>query len=219
MRGLLVAAFFALVVSAGLAFAGPNEDLVLVVQGNVDGAETDGDPCTSIVLPGSCSDLTPTAIPDLNGVEWFLILAAREPEPLGFTTITFGVGNYNPDATYIALFGPCNQAEGPLEIPSDDWPFPEEGTSVSWAPSCLEGNMVPVYYFGIYAYGDGTIPLGDYYPGQPSGVVSCTDPPVEDVFIAYGTLGVGGAQGYNPDCTIPNPARRTTWGQIKAVYQ
>lgn len=200
--------------------AGPNEGVYLNPHGNVDGVETNGDPCLAIALPDTCGELSSTAVGDGLGVEWFLIVAGRDSDPLGFTTITFGIGNYDGEACYIAVFGPCNQAEGPLEIPSDGWPLPDEdgvGTSVSWSPSCIQGTLVPVYYFGIYAYGPEMIPLGDYYPGQTAAVVSCDDPVEEDVITAFGVLGIGGEMG---EIMCPaTPTRKTTWGQIKNIYR
>lgn len=213
----LVAAL-ALVAIAAQAYAGPNQSVVVTPHGSLDGADTNGDPCTAIPLPELCEDLSSESTPDGNGVEWFLIVAARDDDPLAFQTILFGVDNYDEVNLYIAQYGPCHQELVPLEIQSDDWPHGREGTAVTWAPSCLEGNLVPIYYFGIYTYGPGVIPLGDYFPNQHASVVSCTDPPVEDDIVMWGELGCGGAEGSNP-CPLPTPARQTTWGQIKAVYQ
>jgi hypothetical protein len=175
------------------AMAGPNENTGLFVQGNAAGVETNGDPCAAIALPATCWDLVPTATPDLNGVEWFLIVAVHEPEELAFNTITFGVGAYDAGVCYVSVYGPCFSNYGPLEIPTDDWPGNTSGTSVSWAPECLTGNIVPVYYFGIYAYGAGTIPLGPFYQGQDETLVEV-------------------------DCALV-PVVETTWGQIKSIYR
>jgi hypothetical protein len=158
-------------------------------------------------------------------MEWFLILGARESEPLGFTDVIFGVGDYDWQWCYIAEYGPCHPELGPLEIPSDAWPGPVTGTSVSW-PTCLEGNLVPIYYFGVYVYGPGQIPFGDFYPGHPSVFFSCTDPSETDDITAFGTIGFGGAEGENPCPTSSVPddigeteGESTTWGQIKTLYR
>jgi hypothetical protein len=159
-------------------------------------------------------------------MEWFLIVAAREPEPLSFNTLTFGVGWYEWDACYIAQYGTC--PPGALEIPNAGWPDPMTGTSVSWSPLCLEGNIVPVYYFGIYVYAPEQIPLGDYNIGHTSVFASCEPPPQEDQIADYGTMGCGGAVGQNPCPTTSVPEepdigervnRSTSWGRIKEMYR
>jgi hypothetical protein len=194
-RLVLAMAFLAL--GAGVALAGPNAGLTLTPMGNVSGAETNGDVCGTIAaqLPAACDDTDPNAAPDGGAVEWYIAVAAGDG--LAFNTITFGVGDYDPYACYIAGFGPCFPELDPLEIPSGaDWPGPATGTSVSWAPACLTGDLVPVYYFGFYVYyGGGPVPLGDFFPGQTAAVVSCDSPPEEDVITAFGTMGCGDDPG------------------------
>lgn len=194
--------------------AGPNEGVVLTAQGNVDGVETDGDPCASILIPENCYETIPEAAPDASGIEWFLVVVARDPD-VAFSTIHFGVLDYDLSACLIDQYGPCFEGLWPLEISHDDWPGPNSWTALSWAPECLEGTVVPVYYFGIYVYGSAAIPLGD--PDGRAVVVSCTDT-VADPFADFGVLGCGGAEGYNP-CEHSTPMERTTWGQIKVVYR
>lgn len=193
------------------AMAGPNEGITLTVQANVTGADTNGDPC-SIPVPGDCKETTPGQAIPVDGVEWFLILAAGGPTQ-AFTLVTFGVGEYNTSDCYVAFYGPCHADLGPLEIVSAGWPFPYSGTSVSWSPNCVEGMLTPVYYFGIYASAPGTIPLGDFYPGSPAYVTSCTSPPFDDPIAGFGNLGYGGADGeqacpfFEPDfgaCCLPD---------------
>jgi hypothetical protein len=194
-----------LALGATVAFAGPNEGVTVTVHGNITGVETDGlDVCGSIPIPANCEDTVPAAIPDSFGEEWFIVLAAGA-NPLAFTTITFGIGDYDPYACYIDQSGPCFGSLGPLELPSDGWPGPNTGTSVTWAPNCLAGMLVPVYYLGVYIYGPGVVPLGDHYPGQPAAVVSCDDPPVEDPIVDFGSFGCSGAQGEQACPTIVEP--------------
>jgi len=199
------------------AFAGPNDGVVLTVHGNVNGAATGGVPDNAISLPFNCADMSPTAKPDQDGVEWFLVVAAS-PSRLRFDTITFGLGDYNQSLCYISFFGPARQDLAPLELPSLGWPAPNEGTAVTWSPNCLSGSLVPVYYFGIYAYGAGEIPLGDFYPAQRAVVVSCERPPDEDEILVFGSLGCGGAAGASA-CGERGRQAETTWGRIKKTYQ
>lgn len=196
----LVLAMAVLALGATVAFAGSNEGVTLTVHGNVGGVDTQGDPCTGIPLPTDCVDTQPTALPDQYGVEWFVVLAAGE-NPLSFNTVTFGIGDYDPYACYIGLKGPCFGDLAPLEIPSSGWPNPMTGTSVTWSPNCLEGMLVPVYYFGVYGYGPGIVPLGDHYPGQPATVVPC-DGSEQDLIAAFGSFGCAGEVGVQ-ECPTP----------------
>jgi hypothetical protein len=202
----------AVVLISSAALAGPNARVTLTPHGNVDCLETGGDICSTIQLPATCEELNPDACPDPSGVEWYLIVAVAPPgvEELAFTTITFGLGDYIDSACYVARFGPCFQELGPVQIPSAGWPGPNSGTSVTWAPECLTGGLVPVYYFGFYVYyGGGTVPLGDFYPGQTAAVASCDAPfPVDDPIEDpdgdgfFGILGCGEASGKR-ECPLP----------------
>lgn len=199
-----------LALSAGVAFAGSNAGIQLHVHGNVAGVETNGDPCGALAVPADCGGLVPSGAPDANGAEWFVVVAVSPPaNSPNFNTIIFGVGDYVPlQSCYVALYGPCHADLNPLETSSAGWPGPSTGTAVSWAPNCLTGHVEPVYYFAVYSYGGGAIPLGDFYPGQAAGVVSCDSPPEEDPFASYGAMGCGGDPGSNPECpgAPPEPA-------------
>jgi hypothetical protein len=146
-------------------------------------------------------------MPDAGGVEWFLAVAAGKSE-LAFQTIVFGLGPFDDYAAYLSNWGPCQAALVSVEVPSSGWPAPMTGTAVSWSPNCLTGMMVPVYYFGFYLYGGGDVPFGDFYPGQPASVVSCTSPPEEDLIEDpdgdgfFGIMGVGPASG-KQECPPP----------------
>jgi hypothetical protein len=207
MKKLVLAMAF-LALGAGVALAGPNAGLTLTPHGNVDGVETNGDPCGAFIPPGvTCEDTNPNAAPDPSGVEWYVVLAAGNS--LAFNTIVFGVGDYDPYACYLAGSGPCFGDLNPLEVPSAGWPGPNSGTAVSWAPECLTGDLVPVYYFGFYVYyGGGSVPLGDFYPGQVAAVVSCESPPEEDLIADFGAIGCGDDPGEQacPDAQEPRGA-------------
>lgn len=190
----LVLAMACLALVAGGAFAGDNDGAVLTVHGDQTGAPTNGDPCTIFPTGVACEDLNPNGAPGDGGLEWIYAVAAGA-NPLSFNTVTFGVGGYNPGECYVYFFGPCRSDLGFLELPSAGWPGPNTGTSVTWAPACLTGMVVPVYYFGIYVYGPGVFPLADSYPGQSAAFVDCNNPPQEDPVAGFGSGGCGGAQG------------------------
>jgi hypothetical protein len=200
MRRLLLAIAI-LAVTAGMAFAGPNAGVVLSVQGNVDGVETDGIPCTTIALPATCEELNASASPDLTDVYWYLAVVVSDPANTpNFNTVTFGLGAFSMAESYVAVTGSC--VAGALEVSTSGWPGPGEGTAVSWAPDCLYGYMEPVYFFGVYQYVLGPIPLGAH-PVQGANVVDCSADPQTDDFVGLGVM-----EGTNPTCpggTQPEP--------------
>jgi hypothetical protein len=202
MKTLVLALTLLLIPLTG-SHAGPNAGLTLTPMGHVSGIGSSGDVCAdiSVQLPENCEDMDPNATPDANGVEWYIAVAAGDG--LCFNTIVFGIGDYDPYACYLAAYGPCFPEFAPLEIPSSGWPGPNTGTAVSWAPNCLCGDLVPVYYFGFYVYyGGGPVPFGDFYPGNSATVVSCTSPPEEDPItdpngdLMFGIIGCGDDDGY-----------------------
>ncbi|MBU1700694.1 MAG: hypothetical protein KJ970_07365 [Candidatus Eisenbacteria bacterium] len=197
MRGFCLVVML-LILTSGVAVAGPNAGVVLSVQGNVDGAATNGSPCTEIALPAACEDLIPSATDDVDGVSWYLVVVVSPPENTpNFNTVVFGLGDYTASNTYIGFYGPC--VTGALEISTQDWPNPNQGTAVSWAPNCINGIMEPVYYFGVYAYSAGNIPLA-VHPVQGGVVVDCSANPTTDDLEGFGVMGVGGNAGSNPEC-------------------
>jgi hypothetical protein len=201
MRRLLLATAI-LAIASGVAFAGPNEGVILSIQGNAQGVETEGYPCVAIALPAECEDMVTGATPDATGISWYLavVVSPAENTP-NFNTVVFGLEAYEPYADgFIAFTGPC--VAGALEVSTANWPLGGEGTAVSWAPDCLYGYMEPVYFFGTYNYG-GVIPLGAH-PVSPSVVVDCTADPASDAFVGFGQI-----EGTNPDCPggpDPEPA-------------
>jgi hypothetical protein len=201
----LILAMGILALSAGVAFAGSNAGIQLHVQGNVLGVDTAGDACANIALPADCEGLVPSAAPEAGGtLLWYLAVAVSPPaNSPNFNTVIFGVGPHAGAQNDIGFFGPCHADLSPVEVSSAGWPGPNTGTAVSWAPNCLNGYLEPVYYFAVYSYGPGSIPLGDYYPGQPAGVTSCTAE--EDLFAAFGAMGCGGDPGSNPECPGGGP--------------
>jgi hypothetical protein len=212
MKTLALALTLLLLLPAG-SHAGPNANLTLTPMGNVLGAETNGDICGTIAaqLPAECDQMDPNATPTSVGVEWYIAVAAGNG--LCFNTITFGIGDYDPYTCYVASYGPCSGDLGPLEIQSAGWPGPFSGTSVSWAPNCLCGDLVPVYFFGFYVYySGGPVPLGDFYPGQVAAVVSCDSPPEEDPITDPNEDGVFGIIGCGDDPGYTECEQFGTWG-------
>ncbi|MBU2690734.1 MAG: hypothetical protein KJ970_07375 [Candidatus Eisenbacteria bacterium] len=204
-----------LALTVGIVSAGPNEGVVLAVQGNVLGQQVDShsSPC-DIDIPVDCEDMDTHAVP-YYGASWYLAVVVSPPENTpNFSTVVFGLGDFNMAENYIAFTGSC--VHGALEVTTAGWPGPGEGTAMSWAPDCLYGYMEPVYYFGTYNYNDGVIPLG-VHPVQGGVVVNCSEDPEMDSFEGFGAM-----EGDNPACPFvpePTPAKWTTWGRIKGIYR
>jgi hypothetical protein len=129
-------------------------------------------------------------------LEWFLILAARDGG-VATNTAVWGIGAFNEADYYVYANGPCSPTLVGTFVPSDTWPGPMSGVATSWSPNCLSGDLVPLHWMAITCYSgaSGTIPLGNFYPGQNAVVVSCDQPPEEDPFVDYGALGVCGDPG------------------------
>ncbi|MBU1699723.1 MAG: hypothetical protein KJ970_05915 [Candidatus Eisenbacteria bacterium] len=193
------------VLTMGSAHAGSNAGVVLAVHGNQGEPWYPPDPCEQIEVPEDCIDLIPSAIPDpLIDVYWYLILVVSpRGNATNFNMVTFGLGDYTPSETYIGYFGSCKP--GALEAPTAGWPAPGTGTAVAWTPDCSYGQMVPVYYFGIYVYAAaGEIPLVDH-PLNHAAVADCSEPATLDLIEGFGAMGYGGAPGWNPECPPWNP--------------
>ena len=126
---------------------------------------------------------------------WYVLAAWGEEKTWCGTE--FGLGDYDQNLFAFIDFGPCfAQGEG-LEITSPDWPAPETGTAFcgfgEW-----QGNYVPVYWFGGYAYataGPGQIPLDvntnyqnpTYYS---AGFANCLSVPIPYEVECLGVLGI-----------------------------
>jgi len=201
----LIMSLGVLLISAGLVSAGTNPNVVLMVHGNIDGVDTGGDVFANIPIPSNASEFSAEATPDSYGCEWFIILAVSPPENSpGFSTLCFGIEEMDTDLAHIKYWGPIAPAEfyPPLEISRPGWPNgSNQGTSFSWAPSCFDTYIQPVYYFGVYASEASHIVVGSD-PVQGQDIVECYQIPWSEIdkdhIIATPVIGVGGAQGANP---------------------
>ena len=85
---------------------------------------------------------------DLDGNEgqssiWYVLAAWNEEKE--WCGAEFGFGEYDPDAYAFIEWGPCSPGEN-LEIPTENWPGPNEGTAVTTTDTAWSGNFVPVYW-------------------------------------------------------------------------
>ncbi len=93
---------------------------------------------------------------------WFVIAAWAE-EDKQWCGVEFGFGDHDAALFRIDAYGPCFPDDG-LEISTDHWPGPSEGTAFVVTGPEWSGNWLPVYYFQGLAYGYGAttvIPLNE----------------------------------------------------------
>ncbi|MBD3236558.1 MAG: hypothetical protein GF330_07630, partial [Candidatus Eisenbacteria bacterium] len=107
---------------------------------------------------------------------WFLLSAFLEEKTWCGTE--FGFGDYPAELYAFESWGPCAPGEV-LELPTDGWPGPREGTGFISVDLPWSGNFLPVYYFTGYAYAEqsGRIPI-DIDPATGfAGWGNCLVPP------------------------------------------
>ncbi len=130
---------------------------------------------------------------------WYVLSAWWEPKEWCGTE--FGLGNFDPALFTFLRWDPCFPPTGGLEIPMF-CPGPNEGTCIVTTGDPWEGEIVPVYYFGGYAYaGPGTIPLSVDPPTGFAGWADCASPPAAYWAECFGALGI------NAEGTVCLPAR------------
>ncbi len=82
-------------------------------------------------------------------VVWYVVAAFEEDKE--WCGVQFGLSDYPPNIMLFTEGGPCFPNDG-LEIPSLNWPGPNEGTAFVVTNDPWQGNFLPVYYFIGYAY-------------------------------------------------------------------
>jgi hypothetical protein len=152
---------------------------------------------------------------------WFVLSAwCQEKE---FCGVQFGFGAYDPAPYAFTSWGPCG-AGVLLELPSDGWPGPLEGTAITGAGTSITwaGNYVPIYFFCGYAYGGQTmIPLDeDHSVFVPFGGWGNCDLPVAGIYPAeaYGGMGIY-TEGIYIAPMAPSPTAPSSWGALKSIYR
>ncbi|MBD3236803.1 MAG: hypothetical protein GF330_08875 [Candidatus Eisenbacteria bacterium] len=107
---------------------------------------------------------------------WFVLSAFAAQRRWCGTT--FGFGEYDPTLFLFTGWGACAPAVH-LEIPTDNWPGPREGTAFVTTGDPWQGDIEPVYYFTGYIDpgAAGQLPL-DVNPDTGSaGWGNCRTPP------------------------------------------
>ncbi len=127
-------------------------------------------------------------------VVWFVLAAwlASDKEWCG---CEFGLGVYDPELYQFVEYGPCYPGQG-LELPTQGWPGPNEGTAFVSGGGPWTGNYTPIYVFCGYAYSDpgpGVIALGIDPPTGFAGFCNC------EVLLESWEAGSMGGLGINTD--------------------
>ncbi|MCK4303256.1 MAG: hypothetical protein KAY24_03365 [Candidatus Eisenbacteria sp.] len=122
-----------------------------------------------------------------GGVVWFVLAAWSESKE--WCAVEFGLGSYDAAAFLITDHGACFPEAG-LELPSDNWPGPNEGTAITVTGDPWLGNLQPVYYFSGYAYSAGVIPLAVDPGANFGGTANCENPPLAWDVAAFGAMGM-----------------------------
>jgi predicted outer membrane repeat protein len=128
---------------------------------------------------------------------WF-VLAAWE-EARRFCGADFGFGGYDPAVMEFVNAGPCFPDVG-LEIPTGNWPGPDEGVAIITTTTAWSGNYVPLYWFAGYSYAAGQIPLSVNPTTGNASFGSCSAPVVSYEATCVGALGINsdGVDCYPP---------------------
>lgn len=122
-----------------------------------------------------------------NPVLWFVLAAWSEEKEWCGTE--FGFGEFDPGIFEFVDFGPCFPEDG-LEIPTQDWPDPGDGTAIVVTGETWRGNFTPVYFFAGYAYSLGVIPLSTDPATDFGGTSNCETQPEAWPADAFGGMGL-----------------------------
>jgi hypothetical protein len=124
---------------------------------------------------------------------WYVLAAWSEAKEWCGTE--FGFGQYDANIYGFLRWGPCSP-QGELELPTDNWPAPNEGTAITTTSTAWSGNFVPVYYFAGYAYYEGVIPVAADPATGFGGTGNCATPPEAWAAADFGGMGLFTAGTY-----------------------
>jgi hypothetical protein len=121
---------------------------------------------------------------------WF-VLSAFPGGDKEWCGTEFGFGQYDPYLYIFTTWGPCSPG-GNLEIPTDGWPGPLEGTAIVTTNLAWTGNFQPVYFFTGYAYYGypDIIPFDVDPPTAFGGWGNCLTPPESFDAVCFPAMGI-----------------------------
>jgi len=196
-----------------LAAAGPHENAVLVPHIALDVEYTSS--ISDYAGYSSVRDAEDISVSgpvpdqdDLKPVVWYVIGVLSDcPGPVDVWGAQFGLGDYDSGAMDLVKWGDCFLANT-MELASSGWPGPNEGIAiVGTFDSLADDEVIEVYWFASYVYGEVQIPLDRDPQMDIVGFASeqiGTEPSIVDPIEEYnlGKLGFG-VPGYNPVDPVP----------------
>jgi hypothetical protein len=149
---------------------------------------------------------------------WFVLASfARSPGPVDLAGVEFGFGNYDAGRISFVGYRVCVDRVGDnfLEIPTDGWPGPRQGTSVAYLPP-RRTDPVELYWFATYVYGPVSIELGLRPETDMAWFSDPSVPQQTDEAADFGILGFG-QPGYNPCAQGPATGACCVRGECRMV--
>lgn len=135
----------------------------------------------------TCEEQNPSIMTSGERI-WFLLSAW--PSVKTWCGTEFGLGEYDQYCYIFTSYGPCTPG-GNLEIPTDYWPGPGEGTAIVTTDVAWHGNWEPVYFFTGYSYYGGCqIPFDVDPPTGFGGWGNCDVPPQPFDATCYPAMGI-----------------------------
>jgi hypothetical protein len=177
------------------------------------------DAYNTYAIQGTDELITRIDVQTREAATWY-VLAAWEGFDKIWCGVEFGLGDYDASLFSYAESSPCFPSLG-LEIHTPGWPGPGTGTAIVTTTASWQGNWLPVYFFGGYAYGytsPGQIPVNVDPTTGIAGFSNCASPPRQfEVDPDHrGALGIN-TDGYPPTgpsaqkvCCLPTGECRIT---------
>jgi hypothetical protein len=178
-----------LALCAGSALAGPNREGILLCHVNEALVYTTGGAYCGLSGLTACEDVDSR----VDGGETAVVfIVAAFPVDYGaeprLSGVTFGI-DYDPDVLGLVDWDGC----GDLEVPTNGWPEPGEGTSLIWREP-RTGAIAEVYWFAAYAQGSAATQL-KLIPNPTQGAFFGDD----DIPATLDPIAFLGSMGFNTD--------------------
>lgn len=216
---------FVAALGGGSAPAGPHANGVLIAHLNPDIEYTSTVPCyAGESALRDCRDAITEGpvVPD-RAVVWFVLASFdRSPGPVNLAGVDFGFGSFDVRKISFVDYGSCFVDYGScsdrfLEIPTDRWPGPREGTSLAvTADQGYREDLTEIYWFASYIYEPVAIELTTRpdLESELQGFASKEIPPIMDEISDFGRIGFG-EPGYNPCGSGPLSGACCIWGECR----
>jgi hypothetical protein len=218
VTGLLVGALIGGFCVAG-AEAGANFGASLLGSAGPDiTAKTN---CTSM-LKSSCAEMVVNYSGTPGNSVAVGVYVGLNGTGCNLTAVDFGIQYTAGDGgAFINSWTNCGDLEAPTgggEGPPA-WPASGSGNTVVWG-ECKTGGAVLVGFFSVYIYSGGRLTLTEHptYTSEPTTGARVLDCQSNfDALKKPAIIALNGGGGANPACEVP--VTRTTWGQVKSLYQ